>query len=309
MSDPAPHLVAHTDVHREIRRNQWRTALILLSLIVLVLIVGVVVDLLFGLGVAGIIGALVVAVILAAVSYARSDKVALAAAHARPVDEPDQPRFNNLVEGLCIAAGLPKPALYVIDDPAPNTFAVGRNPRHAALAVTTGLLGAMNRVELEGVIAHELSHIKNSDMLASTTAVTAIGGIVLLADLGLRFSIVGGDREEGNGSLGVVLAVAALPLLIFAPIAAQLMRLSMTPERELQADATGVALTRYPPGLASALKKLESGQAAVHHATRATAQLWIESPLERDGEKTSRLNRAFDTHPPLEKRIRILESM
>jgi heat shock protein HtpX len=310
MSDPAPHPLAHTDFYREIRRNKWRTAVILLSFVVLIMIAGVAVDILLGFGVAGVIGALVIAGLLAFISYYNSDKVALAAAHARPADGPEYQRFHNLVEGLCIAAGLPKPRLYVIDDPAPNAFATGRNPKHAALAVTTGLLQEMNRVELEGVIAHELSHIKNYDILASTIAVTAVGAIVLLADLGLRFWIFGGDRDEGGGGgLGIILAIASIALLIFAPIAAQLMQLSMSRKRELLADATGVQLTRYPPGLASALKKLESDQAVVHHATRATAQLWIESPLDRKSEKGSRLNRAFDTHPPLEERIRILESM
>jgi heat shock protein HtpX len=311
MSDPTPHPLAHTDFYREIRRNKWRTAFILLSFVVLIMIAGVAVDLLAGFGVAGVIGALIIAAVLAFISYYNSDKVALAAAHARPADGPEYQRFHNLVEGLCIAAGLPKPRLYVIDDPAPNAFATGRNPKHAALAVTTGLVQEMNRVELEGVIAHELSHIKNYDILASTIAVTAVGAIVLLADLGLRFWIFGGDRDEGanDGGLGIIVAIASIALLIFAPIAAQLMQLSMSRKRELLADATGVQLTRYPPGLASALKKLESDQSVVHHATRATAQLWIESPLDRKGEKSSWLNRAFDTHPPLEERIRILESM
>src|ERR1017187_9482996 len=278
MSDPAPHPLAHTDFYREIRRNKWRTAVILLSFVVLLMIAGVAVDILLGFGVAGVIGALVIAGLLAFISYYNSDKVALAAAHARPADGPDYQRFHNLVQGLCIAAGLPKPRLYVIDDPAPNAFATGRNPKHAALAVTTGLLQEMNRVELEGVIAHELSHIKNYDILASTIAVTAVGAIVLLADLGLRFWIFGGDRDEGGGGgLGIILAIASIALLIIAPIAAQLMQLSMSRKRELLADATGVQLTRYPPGLASALKKLESDQAVVHHAPRATAQLWIES--------------------------------
>ncbi len=310
MSDPAAHPLAHTDFYREIRRNKWRTAVILLSFVGLIMIAGVAVDLLLGFGVGGVIGALVIAGLLAGISYYNSDKVALAAAHARPADGPEYQRYHNLVEGLCIAAGLPKPRLYVVDDPAPNAFATGRNPKHAALAVTTGLLGEMNRVELEGVIAHELSHIKNYDILASTVAVTAVGAIVLLADLGLRFWIFGGDRDESTSAgLGIILAIASIALLIFAPIAAQLMQLSMSRKRELLADATGVQLTRYPPGLASALKKLETDQAVVRHATRATAQLWIESPLDRNSEKGSRLNRAFDTHPPLEERIRILDSM
>jgi heat shock protein HtpX len=223
-------------------------------------------------------------------------------------------RYHNLVEGLCIAAGLPKPKLYVVDDPAPNAFATGRNPKHSSLAVTTGLLQMMNRVELEGVIAHELSHVKNYDILAGTVAVIAVGAIALLADLGLRFMFWGGrgSRRDSrdSGGAGVILVILALALLVLAPLAAQMMQFSMSRKRELLADATGAQLTRYPPGLCSALKKLRDDTAVVHYATRATAQLWIESPLDReDGKKGSWLNRAFDTHPALEDRIKILESM
>ena len=296
MSQSPPPLqpLARTDFYREIRRNKLRTAVILLAFILLIAVAGTAVDLLLGF-----------------VSYYNSDKVALAAARARPADGPEYQRYHNLVEGLCIAAGLPKPRLYVVDDPAPNAFATGRNPKHAALAVTTGLLAEMNRVELEGVIAHELSHVKNYDILASTVAVIAVGAVALLANIGLRFWIFGGNRDEGNdGGLGIVLAIASIFLLILAPIAAQMMQFAMSRKRELLADATGVQLTRYPPGLASALKKLQSDQAVIRHANHATAQLWIESPLDRqENAKGSWLNRAFDTHPPLDERIKILEAM
>ena len=303
--------LARTDFYREIRRNKLRTAVILLAFILLIAVAGTAVDLLLGFGVAGVIVALVIAAFLGFVSYYNSDKVALAAARARPADGPEFQRYHNLVEGLCIAAGLPKPRLYVVDDPAPNAFATGRNPKHAALAVTTGLLEEMNRVELEGVIAHELSHVKNYDILASTVAVIAVGAVALLANIGLRFWIFGGNRDEGNdGGLGIVLAIASIFLLILAPIAAQMMQFAMSRKRELLADATGVQLTRYPPGLASALKKLQSDQAVIRHANHATAQLWIESPLDRqENAKGSWLNRAFDTHPPLDERIKILDAM
>jgi heat shock protein HtpX len=303
--------LARTDFYREIRRNKLRTAVILLAFILLIAVAGTAVDLLLGFGVAGVIVALVIAAILGFVSYYNSDKVALAAARARPADGPEYQRYHNLVEGLCIAAGLPKPRLYVVDDPAPNAFATGRNPKHAALAVTTGLLEEMNRVELEGVIAHELSHVKNYDILASTVAVIAVGAVALLANIGLRFWIFGGNRDEGDeGGLGIILAIASIFLLILAPIAAQMMQFAMSRKRELLADATGVQLTRYPPGLCSALKKLQSDQAVIRHANHATAQLWIESPLDRqENAKGSWLNRAFDTHPPLDERIKILESM
>ena len=307
-------LVGRTDFYREIRRNKWRTFLILLSFVALIVLVGFAFDVLIGFGVAGVIVALIVAVGMAFFSYYYSDKVALGAAHAKVADGPEYQRLHNIVEGLCIAAGLPKPTLYVVDDPAPNAFATGRNPKHSSLAVTTGLLQMMNRVELEGVIAHELSHVKNYDILAGTVAVIAVGTIALLADLGLRFWIFGGrsSRRDSNdaGGLGIVVALLALALLVLAPLGAQLMQFSMSRKRELLADATGVQLTRYPPGLCSALKKLRDDQAVVHFASRATAQLWIESPLDRgEGKKGSWLNRAFDTHPPLEDRIRVLEGM
>ena len=310
-SPPSLQPLARTDFYREIRRNKLRTAVILLAFILLIAVAGTAVDLLLGFGVAGVIVALVIASILGFVSYYNSDKVALAAARARPADGPEYQRYHNLVEGLCIAAGLPKPRLYVVDDPAPNAFATGRNPKHAALAVTTGLLEEMNRVELEGVIAHELSHVKNYDILASTVAVIAVGAVALLANIGLRFWIFGGNRDEGNdGGLGIILAIASIFLLILAPIAAQMMQFAMSRKRELLADATGVQLTRYPPGLASALKKLQSDQAVIRHANHATAQLWIESPLDRqENAKGSWLNRAFDTHPPLDERIKILDAM
>jgi heat shock protein HtpX len=256
-----------------------------------------------------------IAIAMAWGSYFYSDKVALAASRARPADGPEYARYHNLVEGLCIAAGLPVPRLYVVNDPAPNAFATGRNPKHAAIAVTTGLLETMNRVELEGVLAHELSHVKNYDILVTTIAVTAVGAIVLLSDIGLRFMFWGGGRSDRRdnvdaGPLGAILAIAALALLVLAPFAAQLMQFALSRRREYQADASGVQLTRYPPGLISALEKLRDDQAVVHHATRATAQMWIEQPLDREeGKKGSRLNRAFDTHPPLEDRIKALKEM
>lgn len=314
MTTPSAQPIARTDFYREINRNKWRTALILASFVVLIVLVGVAFDVLLGFGLAGVVIAGVVAAVMGFVSYFYSDRIALAASRAKPADGPEYRRYHNLVEGLCIAAGLPKPKLYVVEDGAPNAFATGRNPKHASLAVTTGLLQMLNRVELEGVIAHELSHVKNYDILAGTVAVIAVGTIALLADLGLRFSIFGfggnRDRDSNAGPAGAIIAIVALALLVLAPLAAQLMQFSMSRKRELLADATGVQLTRYPPGLASALKKLQTDKAVVHHATRATAQLWIESPLDREqGKRGSWLNRAFDTHPPLDERIKLLESM
>jgi heat shock protein HtpX len=302
-------------VNEQIARNKRRTFLMLLGFVVIITLAATAIVLLFGAGWVGIIIAFVIAMALAWGSYYNSDKIAIAASRAKPADEAEYRRYHNLVEGLCIAAGLPKPKLYVVDDPAPNAFATGRNPKHAALAVTTGLLDVMNRVELEGVIAHELSHVKNYDILVTTIAVTAVGTIALISDIGLRFAFWGGlsDRRDNNGDsgpLGAVLAIASLAVLMLAPFAGYLMQMAMSRNREYLADASGVQLTRYPPGLISALEKLRDDHAVVHHATKATAQMWIEQPLETDKKKPgSKFNNLFDTHPPLEDRIARLQEM
>jgi heat shock protein HtpX len=310
-------------VYEQIAKNKRRTFLLLFFFVALIAAAALAFNYLLGFGAIGVVVAIVFAIAMAWGSYFYSDRVALAASRAKPAEGPEYQRYHNLVEGLCIAAGLPKPRLYVVDDPAPNAFATGRNPKHAALAVTTGLLETMNRVELEGVIAHELSHVKNYDILVTTVAVTAVGAIALLSDLGLRFMWFGGrgDRRDSadSGGLGIILVILAFALLILAPFIALLMQFAVSRRRELLADASGVQLTRYPPGLISALEKLKNDKAVVHHATRATAQMWIESPLERGAEdgdgngdgskKGSWLNRAFDTHPPLDERIEILKEM
>ena len=249
-------------------------------------------------------------------AYWKSDSVALAMSHARPADPVQYARLHNVVEGLCIAAGLPKPRVYVIDDPAPNAFATGRNPRHAAIAVTTGLLDKMNRIELEGVLAHELSHVKNYDILVSTLAVTLVGVVVLISDWSLRFLWWGGprhrdDTSEGGGGAGAAVALIGFALLIITPLVARLMQFAVSRRRETLADVSGVALTRYPPGLISALEKLKADTTVVHSSSRATAHLWIESPLARDSSegRLSWVNRLFDTHPPLDERIRALKEL
>lgn len=314
----APDLNAPADrttFAKEIGRNRRKSFFLLSLFVLLILLVGIAIDVLIGGGFVIAIVALAIALFMAFFAYFKSDSVALAATRAKPADPTEYRRYHNLVEGLCIAAGLPKPRLYVVDDPAPNAFATGRNPEHSAIAVTTGLLAQMNRVELEGVLAHELSHIKNYDILVSTVAVVAVGAIALLADIGLRFMVWGGLRRDRRdnvdaGPIGIVIALAAMALLVLAPFAAMLMQFSLSRKRELLADARGVSLTRYPPGLVSALRKLQADQAVVHQATRATAQLWIESPLDREtGHRGAKLNSMFDTHPPLEERIAILEAM
>ena len=249
-------------------------------------------------------------------SYFASDRIALSMSRAVPADPARDGQLINIVEGLALAAGIPAPRVYIVDDTAPNAFATGRNPEHAAIAVTRGLLAKMSRDELEGVIAHELAHVKNRDTLVMTIAVTLVGIIVLLADWLLRALWWGGggsrDRDRGGG-LGAPIAILGLILLVLAPIFAQLLQFAISRRREFLADAEGVLLTRYPPGLINALNKLKEDQTVVRTASRATAHLWIEAPIARAaGEGSNKsgswLNRMFNTHPPLDDRIVALQS-
>jgi heat shock protein HtpX len=301
-------------VYEEIAANKRRTWLIIAAFALLVAAVVVAIQYLFGMGPIGFVIAVVVAIALSWGSYYNSDKIALRMSRAVPADPTKYARYHNLVEGLCIASGLPKPRLYIIDDPAPNAFATGRNPQHAAIAATTGLLEKMNRVELEGVLAHELSHIRNYDILVSTIAVTMVGILALLSDFFLRFMFFGGRRDRGDsnnaGPIGAILAILGVVLLVLSPLIARLMQFAVSRRRESLADASGVQLTRYPPGLISALRKLQDDTTVIDTASKATAHLWIEEPLDTEpGHTGARFNRLFATHPPIEERIKALEAM
>jgi heat shock protein HtpX len=247
-------------------------------------------------------------------SYWKADAIALRVSRARPADPQQYQRLHNLVEGLCIAGGLPKPGVYVIDDPAPNAFATGRNPNHAAIAVTTGLLEMMNRVELEGVVAHELSHIRNYDILVSTLAVTLVGAVALMTDLAIRMMWWNGGRVPRRGdhsNHNNPLAFVGFALLILAPIIAKAMQATISRRRETLADVSACQLTRYPPGLISALEKLQEDTTVTHSASTATAHLWIEQPMSGVGDngKLAGPHKLFSTHPPLEERIALLREL
>lgn len=245
-------------------------------------------------------------------SYFYSDKIVLRISGARPANPRLHAHLINVVEGLTIAAGLPKvPKVYVIDDPAPNAFATGRNPENAAVAVTTGLLEKLDRSELEGVVAHEISHIMNRDILLQTVVAVIVGGIIIMADFGRRlmfYGALGGGRRRrrstgrgGGGELIVLAVVVALMLL--APLAAQLIRLALSRQREYLADASGAMLTRYPIGLANALIKISTDPEELERATAATAHMYIVSPLR------SEIAGLFSTHPPTEERVNRLLAM
>jgi len=215
----------------------------------------------------------------------------------------------NVVEGLSIAAGVPAPKCYVIDDTAPNAFATGRNPKNSVICVTTGLLQKMNRAELEGVIAHEMSHIKNYDIRLQTLAVVMVGVVALLSDWIMRSFWWGGGRRRGGrdkSGAGAIFVVVGLLLAVLGPIISQLIRLAISRKREFLADASGAMLTRYPPGLASALRKISTDTEPLEAANKATAHLYIVNPLK---DIKGAVNKLFSTHPPIEERISALEKM
>lgn len=238
-------------------------------------------------------------------AYWNSDKIALSVSGAKPAKREEYMNLYTTVENLAITAGLPMPKVYIINDPAPNAFATGRNKNHAAIAVTTGLLDALDKSELEGVIAHEMSHIGNKDILVSTIAVVLAGFISILADMFLRSQIFGGRRDDNDSKAGGILVIIGIVLAILAPIFATLIQLSISRKREYLADASGALLTRYPEGLASALRKISSYNAPLGHAHNATAHLFISNPF---GAK-AKIGNLFSTHPPIEERIKRLNEM
>lgn len=239
-------------------------------------------------------------------AYWFSDKVAIASVGAIPADETEYLELHRIVENLAITAGLPKPRVYIINDPAPNAFATGRDATHAVIAVTTGLLGMMNRSELEGVIAHELSHVGNRDILVMTVAVVLVGFISVLANMFMHMSMFG--ENERDSRVGPLIAITAVLAMILAPIAAQLIQLAISRKREFLADASGALLTRYPEGLESALQKLGSYEAPMQRASTTTAHLFITNPFGAHpaGQFIQKL---FSTHPPIPDRIAALEGL
>ncbi len=260
------------------------------------------------------ITAAVVAFFFSFYSFYHSDELVLSMSQARPASKEEFPTLINTLEGLTLAAGLPMvPRAYVIDDPAPNAFATGRDPQHSAVAVTTGLLQKMDRYQLEGVLAHELSHVANRDILLSTVAAIMVGAIVLLSDWALRSMWFGGgrrrdsrDSDSDSGGGNAILMIVALIAVILAPIIAQLMRLAISRQREYLADANAIKLTRYPQGLAGALEEISRDDEPLAVANKATAHLFISNPLMEHG---GWLNNLFSTHPPIEDRIHRLEAM
>ncbi len=245
------------------------------------------------------------------VSYWWSDKIVLAMSSAHEISHDSAKELYHVVENLCITAGLSVPKIYIIDDTAPNAFATGRDAKHAVIAVTSGLLAKLEKSELEGVIAHELSHIGNRDILLSTVVTVLVGVVVLLADWFMRWSFWGGSRRrnEGGGQFQAIILLVAIILAILAPIFATLMQMAISRKREFKADADGALLTRYPEGLARALEKISTDKEPLEVANRATAHLYIVSPLKGKDGKVGFMNKLFLTHPPVEERIAMLREM
>ncbi|MDD2680661.1 MAG: M48 family metallopeptidase [Patescibacteria group bacterium] len=255
--------------------------------------------------------AVIISIGMAFVSYWYSDKIVLSMSKAKEVDKDNGRELYRLVENLCITAGLPLPKIYIIEDASPNAFATGRDPKHAAIAVTSGLLGKLEKAELEGVIAHELSHIGNRDILISTIATVLVGIVVLLADWFRHWSFFGGrsrNNDNNNGQLGMIIAIVAIVLAILAPFFAQLLNLAVSRKREFAADADAALLTRYPEGLARALEKISYNQPSLKSVNRATAHMFIVSPLQgkKTGGSLSWFAKIMMTHPPVEERIKKL---
>jgi heat shock protein HtpX len=299
-------------VYERITQNKWRSFLLILAAIVLAGGIGYLFGYLFDGGLIGLVIALAIAAVGSFSSYRWGDRLVLRVSRARSATREEYPQLHNIVEGLCIASGMPKPALYIVPEEAPNAFATGRDPEHASVAVTEGLLRTLNRVELEGVLAHELSHVKNRDMLVGTLAATLVGVVVLLAGW-MRWGLFFGggrsrDRGFGGGGNPVILIVAVVAMLL-APLGAQLIRFAVSRRREYLADADGALMTRYPPGLATALRKIAASTNTMRVANNATAHLWFNQPSRAVGEGHSAVERLFSTHPPIEDRIKALEDM
>ncbi|HEY5540445.1 MAG TPA: M48 family metalloprotease [Coriobacteriia bacterium] len=301
--------------YTEVSSNKWRTVAVMTLFVAVVIalgyVFGVALDLPWLLPLA-----IAIAIVQSFSSYWWSDKVALAISNAHEVDKAAAPELYRLVENLSIASGLATPRVYIVEDPSPNAFATGRDPQHAAIAVTTGLLEKLNKPELEGVLSHELSHIGNYDILLSSVVVVLVGFVVLLSDFFLRYTFWfgGGRRRNSNsgdaGQVGAILMLVGIVLALLSPLFAMLIQLAISRRRELLADASGALLTRNPNELADALEKITADPLSMRRVNKATAHLWIASPLhDTTGKTRGWLTGLFDTHPDPAVRIQRLREM
>jgi len=301
-------------MYEQISRNKWKSVALIAFFVAFIFLLVWFFEYVTGWGEGGLILAVAVAMGMAAVGYYASDKIVLGISRARPVTKEELPYLYNVVEGLSIAAGIPTPKCYVIDDTAPNAFAAGRKPETAVICVTTGLLEKLNRVELEGVVAHEMSHIRNYDVRLQTLVVVMAGVVALLSDWMLRSFMWGGGGRRRRGKSGSgggegILVLVGLALAVLSPFIATIIQLAVSRKREFLADASSAELTRYPAGLASALRKISADTEPLEAANKATAHLYIVNPLKNLKGGNTGMNRLFSTHPPIEERIAALEKM
>lgn len=296
-------------MYNQITANKRRTVILIAIFIAVVLGLGYLYDYLYGAGYGygGLVMAAVISVVMALTSYFAGDKLALAVSGAKAITKEQNAYLYRIVENLCIAQGMPVPKIHIIQDPAINAFATGRDPKHASIAVTTGALEKLQNEELEGVIAHELSHIKNYDIRVMTIVIVLVGIISLLSQWMFRMQYFGrGRRDDRGGNAGAILMIIGLVLMILAPLVAELIKLAVSRRREYLADASGALMTRFPAGLANALEKIGAQKAPMLRANEATAHLYIANPF---GTTRKWLSSAFSTHPPIQDRIKILRQM
>jgi len=293
-------------MYSEIESNKRKTFFLITIFTVVILALGWVFGAAWGDAASGIIFAAILSTVMTLVSYYQGDAIALAASGAKQIEKKDAAELYNLVENLALSAGLPTPKIYVINDPSPNAFATGRDPAHASIAVTTGLVEVLEKTELEGVLAHELSHIKNYDVRVMTIVVVLVGVVLLLSDWILR-GFFYRDRDAGGGQAALILFLIGLVLAILSPLFAELIKLAVSRQREYLADASGALMTRYPEGLARALEKIAAMDQPLKQANHATAHLFLANPF--DPHVTKKFEQWFSTHPPIMERINRLKTM
>jgi len=296
----------------EVASNKLKSVLLICVFILVIGALGAAIGIAYGNAYFGLAISVIFSLSYSLIMFFSGDRMLLGISSAKPVTKQEHPYLYHTLEGLAIAGDIPVPKAYVIDDTAMNAFATGRDPKHASITVTTGLLKALNRHELEGVVAHEMSHVKNYDIRFMMMTAVLVGVVVLLGDFLLRTFVWGGSRHKSNnsrssGQLQVILIVAGIALAILAPLIGELIKLAISRRREFTADASAAVLTRYPPGLAAALKKIANDpDPLIDHANRSTAHLFISTPFR---EKRGFVMGLFSTHPPIEERIKRLEEM
>jgi heat shock protein HtpX len=299
------------NIYEQVDRNKQKSAIIIIGFIVFIFVVAYCMSYAFN-GDGSLLGwALILSGIMSFTSYYYADRMILSISNAKPATKKDYFDYYTVTENLCMAAQLPMPQLYVIEDTAMNAFATGRDPQHAVVCATTGILARLNRTELEGVIAHELSHVKNYDIRLMSIVTVLVGVVTLIADWFLRASMWGNnrrDRDDNNQFAGIMMIIGLISMII-SPLIAQLIQLSISRNREFLADASAVAITKYPDGLAKALEKISKDKEPLELANKATAHLYISNPLSNQKGTIAWFSNLFSTHPPIEERIAALKAM